>query len=182
MADVPEHLLKRSQERRKALGLPVEGEEAAPAPEAEEVAPEEAAAATPVRDSRVRVLVADDSAIERRCLHAVLSRDPRLVPLEVNDGLEAWEQLDGGLNPVLCIFDIMMPRLNGLDVVEKMRADPRFGRTPVVLCTAVTDRETVIRAAPLGVIYYLVKPYSSADILAQVDKVLGKDMGRLGVV
>jgi menaquinol-cytochrome c reductase cytochrome b/c subunit len=51
MADVPEHLLKRSQERRKALGLPVEGEEAAPAPETEEVAPEEAAPAVAASDA-----------------------------------------------------------------------------------------------------------------------------------
>ena len=129
---------------------------------------------SPVPTSRIRILVADDSPIERRCLHNILSRDSRIEPVEVSDGLAAWEQLDGGLDPALCIFDIMMPRMNGLDVVERMRKDARFTSTPVILCTALKDRETLLRAAPLRVSYYMVKPYSSTDVLAQIHKVVGK--------
>jgi len=64
-----------------------------------------------------------------------------------------------------------------LEIFERMRADERYRKTPVILCTAVQDRATVQRAASLAVTHYVLKPYSRAlmlDKLRQIRAGLGK--------
>jgi CheY-like chemotaxis protein len=118
----------------------------------------EAATGTP---PRLKVLAVDDDAMARKLIHAALAPDERLEVLEAGDGQEAWSMLDAGLVPDLMLLDVLMPGIGGLDLLRQMRLDPRFKRVPVIICTAVGDRETVLRAAPLTVKSFIIKPFEA---------------------
>ncbi len=123
--------------------------------------------------ARTRVFVVEDDPVARQLLRLILAREPRYEMIQASDGLTAWEMLQQGLTPDICILDINLPRMDGLQLLERMRAHARFQQTPVLICTAVKNRETVIRAAPLRVSYYLLKPFSPQMVLAELAKVAG---------
>lgn len=119
----------------------------------------------------MKLLIAEDDKTSRDLLREILAADRSTELKEAVDGAEAWALLEQGWRPDLCIFDIMMPNLDGLELLKKMRDDPRFKSINVILCTALNDRTTVTRAAALSVNYFLLKPYAREAVLAQVQKV-----------
>jgi DNA-binding response OmpR family regulator len=87
----------------------------------------------------------------------------------VTDGEFAWQQLLASPEGFdVCLLDIMMPRLDGLDLITRMRADLRFKTLPVILCTALNDRPTVQKAVLLSVSQYIVKPYTRANVVERI--------------
>ena len=112
------------------------------------------------------VLVADDNADMRDYLTRLLrSAGHRVEP--VADGQAALEAARIG-NPDLIVSDVMMPRLDGLQLVAALRADPRTSSTPVLLLSARAGQEASIEGLEAGADDYLVKPFSSAELLARV--------------
>jgi CheY-like chemotaxis protein len=83
--------------------------------------------------------------------------------------------LDEGLNPDLMVTDLLMPDENGFVLIKKMRDDPRFKRKPVIVCTSRCDRETISMAAELGVINYIQKPFTKAEVQKVVLESLDSD-------
>lgn len=121
---------------------------------------------------KFKLLLVEDDALSLQLLCMILAQEPRYEVFTAANGRLAWEMLDRGLCPDLCISDINMPEMDGLQLLERMRSDPRFKETPALLCTALKDRQTVKRAAPLRVSYYLLKPYSGEAVLAQLRRLL----------
>lgn len=111
---------------------------------------------------KLKVLAVDDDPLARRLIHAALDGDARLEVLDASDGQEAWSLLDAGLVPELMLLDVLMPGIGGLDLLRQMRLDARFKRVPVIICSAVGDRETVLRAAPLVVKSFVIKPFEAS--------------------
>src|ERR1051326_7173358 len=70
--------------------------------------------------------------------------------------------------PDLIVSDIMMPEMSGYDLLERLRTDPRLTAVPVIFVSALTDATNVERGQKLGVDHYLVKPYTSKQLLAVV--------------
>jgi len=93
--------------------------------------------------------------------------------IEAEDGLKAWEILDGGLLPGLCFLDINMPRMNGLELLKRIRGDKRMAGLKVCFCSAVRDRQIIVQAAAFQPDYYILKPFSRNTIQAQVQKARG---------
>jgi len=107
----------------------------------------------------MKILIAEDDRISRLLIQRILEADSSHSLTMVNDGEEAWDQLNSSSEPFdVCLLDIMMPRLDGLGLITRMRNTYRFKATPVILCTALNDRNTVQRAALLSVSQYIVKP------------------------
>jgi len=104
-------------------------------------------------------------------LSKILRKEPDCIVTETVSGGDAWRCLLKGERPDLCIFDIMMPELDGLELVRHMRADERFKAVPVIFCSALNERSAVVQAAMLAVNYYIVKPYTESLVLDQVRKV-----------
>jgi CheY-like chemotaxis protein len=118
---------------------------------------------------KLRVLVADDDAQMRRLIKMILEREGYEV-VEGTDGLEALDALDR--HPVdLMILDVDMPRLNGLGVLEELRARVRTSNVPVIVLTARTD-DTEARVLDLGAQDFLNKPVQPQSLLARVRAVL----------
>jgi type IV pilus assembly protein PilB len=116
-----------------------------------------------------RVLVADDDPQMRRLIRGVLQRDGFEV-VEAADGLDALEATQqGGVD--LVILDLDMPRLDGLGVLEELRAQVRTACLPVIVLTA-QHGETEEKALDLGAHDYLRKPVQTRSLVARVRAVL----------
>lgn len=74
--------------------------------------------------------------------------------------------------PDLLLLDIMMPEVNGLDILEAVRADPNFAHLPILILTAATDRNMKIKALELGATDFLAKPLDAQDLIARVHNAL----------
>ncbi|WP_249999403.1 SpoIIE family protein phosphatase [Actinoplanes sp. M2I2] len=120
----------------------------------------------PPAKSPATVLVADDNADMRDYLARLLRSAGHDVQTVV-DGRAALEAARLR-NPDLIVSDVMMPRLDGLELVAALRADPRTAGTPVLLLSARAGQEASIEGLEAGADDYLVKPFSSAELLARV--------------
>jgi type IV pilus assembly protein PilB len=119
--------------------------------------------------SQGRVLVADDDPQMRRLIRNVLQREGFEV-VEAEDGLDALERLEQE-TVSLVLLDVDMPRLDGLGVLEELRAQMRTASLPVIILTAHHD-DTEEKALDLGAHDYLTKPVQTRSLVARVRAVL----------
>ena len=117
------------------------------------------------------ILVAEDSAPNRRILVHSLEKLGFDV-IECANGEEAWTKIDKPESgEIIGVFsDLMMPIMDGLELLIKLRADKRWESLPFVLVSAVSDKAKVMRARELNVSGYLVKPIQFQKILKVVKK------------
>ncbi|MFC7924417.1 SpoIIE family protein phosphatase [Streptomyces cinereoruber] len=114
-----------------------------------------------------RVLIADDNADMREYLTRLLRGAGHSVHA-VEDGRQALDAVRAEA-PDVVVSDVMMPRLNGLDLVRALRADPRTASVPVLLLSARAGQEASIEGLRAGADDYLVKPFAAAELLARVE-------------
>lgn len=117
-----------------------------------------------------RVLVVDDDQSIQRVLVQTLQLEGYEVAT-ASDGVEAMETLAGQL-PDVVILDVMMPKLDGLDVLKRMRADERTQTVPVILLTARSSQEDIWEGWQSGVDYYMTKPFDVEELLRFLSHVL----------
>jgi two-component system chemotaxis response regulator CheY len=121
----------------------------------------------------MRILVVEDDRTSRLLLRLMLEAIGGVEVIEAEDGQKAWEILERGLLPDLCFFDINMPRLTGLELLERVRKDKRTAFLKVCICSAVRERRIVLQAAAFQPDHYILKPYSKQLIQAQVERLRG---------
>jgi DNA-binding response OmpR family regulator len=129
------------------------------------MAPEDAPAAAPARP---RVLVIDDEPSIRKIIRLKLTQNG-YDPVEARDGEDAWEKLDT-VKPAMLILDIMMPKLDGIALLRRIRDSERWRGLPVIVLTAVRDVGDQQGAQALGAVAVLQKPFVFAEILEVVRK------------
>lgn len=105
------------------------------------------------------LLVVDDNEDNRYTLTRRLSREGFSNIATATNGREALELLRA--KPIdLVLLDIMMPDMNGYEVLEHLKADPQLQHIPVIMISAVDEIESVIRCVELGAEDYLSKPFN----------------------
>jgi CheY-like chemotaxis protein len=105
----------------------------------------------------MKVLVVDDDAGIRRLLVSLLKEHFDCWTTEVNDGLEALAAIRKA-PPQLVLLDIGLPVMDGIEVLEALRAEPAYRLLPVVVVSGIADTASVRRAVTLGAMDFLVKP------------------------
>lgn len=120
----------------------------------------------------MNALVVDDDAMARLILRQVLQRHVGAEVTEVPNGLEALVVLEARAFDLI-ILDLHMPVMDGLTVLQTIRASARHARTPVVMVTADRKEETVYRSINLGVSDYLTKPFRGKEIAERLSQVMG---------
>jgi diguanylate cyclase (GGDEF)-like protein len=118
---------------------------------------------------RPRVLVVDDEEDARAALSEVLAPDCEV--LSAGDGEEAIRvtRLE---HPDLVLMDLFMPRVDGLQALQRIRADPSTADVPVIFVSARGDDTVKARALDLGAVDYLQKPFSERELRARVERTL----------
>ena len=118
--------------------------------------------------TRWHVLAVDDEPLNLEIMREYLD-DPR-IDLDLAPNAErAWQRLQEASTPYdLAILDRMMPGMNGIELLRRMKSDARFRGIPVVMQTAAATPEQVREGIEAGAYYYLTKPYEPAALLAIV--------------
>jgi adenylate cyclase len=113
------------------------------------------------------LLVVDDNEDNRYTLTRQLERLGYTNVATAANGREALEVLQA--NPIdLVLLDIMMPDMNGYEVLERLKADPQRQHIPVIMISAIDEVESVIRCIELGAEDYLSKPFNPTLLRARV--------------
>jgi CheY-like chemotaxis protein/anti-sigma regulatory factor (Ser/Thr protein kinase) len=116
-----------------------------------------------ISEAAPKILVVDDEAFNLDILCEYLEGDGYAVTVAV-DGREALDTL-AQIGPVdVMVLDRMMPRMDGMECLSHLKADPRFRDIPVIMQTAAASSEHIRQGIEAGVFYYLTKPYE-ADVL-----------------
>lgn len=126
---------------------------------------------------KLKILVVDDAAFVRDLVKkAVRDTYPGCEINEAMDGKKAISMLNQReINLVLCDWE--MPEMSGIEVLEWMRADERYKKTPFMMITSRGERDHVIKAVQAGVSEYIGKPFTRENFVAKVSKVVLKHLG-----
>ncbi|KFN51469.1 hypothetical protein N790_14770 [Arenimonas malthae CC-JY-1] len=133
-----------------------------------------AAAAPAVVARRIpAVMVVDDSITMRKVTGRVLERHNFEV-LTAKDGVDAIEKMAERV-PDLMLLDIEMPRMDGYELAQNMKSDPRLKDVPIIMITSRTGDKHRQRAFDIGVNRYLGKPYQEVELMRNVFEMLGME-------
>ena len=119
-----------------------------------------------------RILVADDDRLTARFLHSLLSEKGYDVAV-ADDGEQALE-LVGTHRPDLILSDMVMPYLDGMDLLRALRGDVRHATVPVILLSLKDREEDIVAGLEGGADDYVVKPFNARELLARVRKLLSR--------
>jgi len=118
--------------------------------------------------SENRVLVVDDEAINLMLIEDFLEQEKLTLEL-FSDPLLAWQRLaEEGSNFSLVVLDRMMPGMDGMELLQRIKADRRFEDVPVIMQTAASAPEQVREGLEAGAYYYLTKPYAPEALISIV--------------
>ena len=112
----------------------------------------------------MKVLVVDDDVVSRMVLMHLIDSCGKFEIVEAEDGADAWQQLEHGLRPAICFCDLRMPRLSGMELLQRVKADANLNTMPFVLVSSATDRDTVQLATKAGAAGYIVKPFQADQV------------------
>ena len=115
----------------------------------------------------MRILIADDDSVARKVLERTLSKQGYDV-ISVADGEAAWEIIRYGEAPPMAIIDWMMPKMDGPTLVRKIRQLNLQNYMFVILLTAKSDKEDIVRGIEAGADDYLTKPFNKGELIARL--------------
>jgi two-component system response regulator MprA len=119
--------------------------------------------------SGMRILVVDDEPAVRESLRRALSIEGYDVELAA-DGAEALDAVSGPADPDAILLDVLMPRVDGLEVARRLRA--RGVRTPILMLTARDEVQDRVAGLDAGADDYVVKPFALEELLARIRALL----------
>lgn len=127
---------------------------------------------SPTPAATVKILIVEDDG-------DVLTLESRILATLgavqiARDGLEAIALIERGFVPDVVVTDVMMPRMDGLQLAKHLKADPRTSKIPVVIVTAKTAPRDVIAGINSGARHYMTKPFTADQLLGKVKKALGR--------
>lgn len=108
------------------------------------------------------ILIVDDDAITRNALAGLLAKPNYLIEMAV-DGVQGIE-IAKQINPDVILLDVMMPRMNGYEVCKRIRSDPAIGEVPIIMITALDDRDVKLNSLMVGADDFLSKPFDSLEL------------------
>ena len=117
------------------------------------------------------ILVVDDDPVIQKLLAVNFEMEGYRV-ITASDGEEALEQV-AAEHPGVVVLDVMMPKLDGIEVTRRIKADPGTRSTPVLLLSAKAQAKDIAIGMEAGADAYLTKPFEPLDLLERVAALLG---------
>ena len=119
------------------------------------------------------VLIVEDSENNATMLEMAFFGIPELSVVLASSGVDALRILHGSGSAVQAIVtDLNMPRMDGFEMIRKIREDRELSTTPIIVVSADTDPTTPRRVAQLGVSAFFPKPYSPAKVRQKLEQIL----------
>ena len=118
-----------------------------------------------------KAMIVDDEPLNIKVVRKYLRDEGYMNIVSVSEATEAFATIERA-RPDLVLLDIVMPQVSGLDILERIRADPSFVDLPVIILTASTDQDTKRRALDLGATDFLAKPVDPTDLLPRIRNAL----------
>jgi CheY-like chemotaxis protein len=123
-----------------------------------------------------RVLIADDDPVMRRLVTSVATKEG-YEAVVVSDGREACRVLNRDADFSAAIFDMMMPHLEGLDVIRHMQTEKRLKRIPVIMITSEQGLKLMKDSFAAGVTVFLPKPFRADQLQTMLRVIPAKSSG-----
>jgi len=117
-----------------------------------------------------RILIADDNEANRELLEAYLTGLDCVTEVAV-DGQQTMEKATS-FKPDLILLDVMMPKLSGFEVCEKIKSDPELKKIMILMVTALNELGDIERAVQAGTNDFLSKPVNRVELLKRVENML----------
>jgi two-component system, chemotaxis family, chemotaxis protein CheY len=127
----------------------------------------------PADPSKIKLLVVDDFSTMRRIVRNLLKELGFTNVDEAEDGAVALQKLKGGGFDFV-VTDWNMPNMDGLTLLQSVRADAALKHLPVLMITAEAKKENIIAAAQAGASGYIVKPFTAATLNEKLTKIFEK--------
>lgn len=121
--------------------------------------------------SRFNILVVDDAPLNRLVVQKMLEQFSFNVR-EAENGLEAMKEFYY-LTPDIVLLDIMMPVMDGFEVIEAIRENPAWNNVKIVVLSALSTNEDIVKAYGLGADDFITKPIVMDKLLNTIAKLLG---------
>jgi len=129
--------------------------------------------------SAIRILLVDDEVLNLEILEAYFEDQPGIATVTADCGESAWAELTAADSRFdLILLDRMMPGLDGIGLLQRMKGEPRLAGIPVILQTAANSPAQIREGLEAGAYYYLTKPYRRDDMLAIVHAALADAASR----
>lgn len=119
------------------------------------------------------ILVVDDSEIIRQLVSVMLT-DDGYTPIEAVNGEDALNKLDGADDIEMVITDLHMPRMNGLELIRRLRQDPEHKFLPIVMITSASHENAKKLGEMVGADAWITKPFMSEDLMHSVKRFTGQ--------
>ena len=119
-----------------------------------------------------KIVVAEDDRAIARLIKFKLERAGYEVAV-AEDGGQAVTAINN-IHPDLVLLDVMMPVLDGYQVLRKIKDDPATSETPVIMLTARGQEKDIVKGIEMGSQDYIVKPFRPAELLARVNRICKK--------
>jgi CheY-like chemotaxis protein len=116
-----------------------------------------------VNQNLKRILIADDDVVIRHLVTSIIRKEG-YEAVAVEDGREAFRVLQSDANFGAAVFDMMMPHLEGLDIIRYMKTEKRLMRIPVMMITSEQSLELMARSFVAGVSVFLTKPFTAEKL------------------
>jgi CheY-like chemotaxis protein len=120
-----------------------------------------------------RILVADDDPVIRHLVSSIVRR-AGYTPVTVEDGREAVRILQSDAGFGAAVFDMMMPHLEGIEIIRHMRTEKRLMRIPVIMMTSETELKLMKDSFAAGATVFLPKPFTTVQLQFSLSMLLGK--------
>ncbi|WP_421683111.1 response regulator [Stutzerimonas urumqiensis] len=119
----------------------------------------------------LRILMVEDEEDIAFLIRFMLERQGFAVE-HAADGRQALDYITTGAVPNLVLMDIMLPYHDGLELVERLRAQPGWDSVPVLMLTAKAREVDIVRALELGADDYVTKPFQPEELLARIRRLI----------
>jgi two-component system, chemotaxis family, chemotaxis protein CheY len=117
------------------------------------------------------ILIVEDFATSRKVISSFLEGRGYSI-LQAEDGMEAMKIIEQGAKIDLIITDFNMPRMNGDELVEKVRMLPQYMFIPIFVLSTETNKQKQQRALDANITAWINKPYKIEELTVMIDKVL----------
>ena len=123
-----------------------------------------------------RVLIADDDPAILRLIKTILEKEGFTV-VSARDGKEAYKALQDHSDVTAAVLDVVMPHIQGPELVRYMKSEKRFMNIPVMMMTAEQDPKLSRVSFAAGAVVFLPKPFTSVQLQTMLRMLIGKARG-----